>query len=105
MKGVLMMLKSLGVNISDQDLKTVEAIIPQIPAKVNEIVTFIRKRDENFETRLRALETLAFENNELLQEICRDGKRNGNYSHGATAGPATTGPGSGSNPHDSGRNS
>jgi hypothetical protein len=93
MKGILMMLKSLGVNITDKDLKTVEAIIPQIPAKVNEIVAFIRERDKNFEERLRALEVLTFENNQLLQEICRDGKRNrsiGNSdSASTTAGPGT----------------
>lgn len=51
-----MMLKALGVNVSEEHIKAIEVIIPQIPAKLNEGAAFINQSVENFDQRITRME-------------------------------------------------
>lgn len=62
-------LKMVGLDISEQDLQTLQAIIPQLPAKINEVVTAINLTLINFHERLEALERQQLETNKLLHLI------------------------------------
>ena len=55
-KGMMMMLKALGLEIAPEHLAMLQALIPQLPAKINEVVQGINAALANFDARLRALE-------------------------------------------------
>lgn len=56
MKGVIMLLKSFGLEITDQQIAELNAVLPQLPAKINEVVHIINTSLQNFDQRLRAIE-------------------------------------------------
>lgn len=56
-KGLIMMLKALGVEITPEQIAMIQAIIPQIPGKINEAAEIINRTLQNFDARLRAIET------------------------------------------------
>lgn len=56
MTGIGMMLKAFGVNITDEQIKMVEALIPTIPDKITEVYRIIDGSLQNFDGRLSALE-------------------------------------------------
>lgn len=64
MKGLAMMLKGLGINISPEHIKAAEEIIPQLPARLNQAVVIINGAINNFDQRLQALEK---QNAEILE--------------------------------------
>ena len=49
-------LKSFGVTVTPEQVKAVEDLIPQLPAKVNEIVGIFNSALQNFDARLQAVE-------------------------------------------------
>jgi hypothetical protein len=65
-------LKMLGVKISPETLAQIEALIPQVPAKANELISANMAAIKNFDERLRTLEELAEQHrlalNTLIQE-------------------------------------
>jgi hypothetical protein len=69
MKGIAMMLKALGVEITPEQIAMLQALIPQLPAKVNEAFSTINAALANFDARLRALETRQDEVWVMLQAI------------------------------------
>jgi hypothetical protein len=54
---IAMLLKSLGIKASEQDIKNLEVLIPQIPGKAVEIISQVNAACRNFDERLHALET------------------------------------------------
>jgi len=56
MTGLAMMLKAFGITITDQNLRMIEALIPQIPGKINEFVTAFNAALEDNKSRLTAIE-------------------------------------------------
>lgn len=71
--GVQIMLKSLGISISDENIKMVETLVPQLPAKIQEAVTVINASLKNFDARLAVLESqTALINSKLdaIMEFC-----------------------------------
>jgi site-specific DNA-adenine methylase len=65
-KGLILVLRAIGVNITDADAKMIETIIPQIPTKIQELWGVIKSNLENVDARLRALEQTQ---KELIQKI------------------------------------
>jgi DNA repair exonuclease SbcCD nuclease subunit len=49
-----MILKMLGVKVAPEQLAQLEAIIPQIPAKISEVIAYLNGAIKNFDDRLRA---------------------------------------------------
>lgn len=66
MTGVGMMLKALGVNVTEENIRMIEALIPQIPSKLNEFVRVFNAALQDNQQRLSRLEA-AFD--ELRKEI------------------------------------
>lgn len=56
MKGILMMLKALGLDIPPEQIAMLQVLIPQLPAKINEASAAINGALQNFDSRLRVLE-------------------------------------------------
>ncbi len=52
-----LLLKMLGVKVTPEQVAMIEAIIPQVPGKIQQVVTVINGSLQNFDHRLRALET------------------------------------------------
>jgi hypothetical protein len=80
MTGLLMALKAFGVNVSEEHVKAVEHLIPQIPTIVSETVVSIHAAKEDFDKRLQKLELqsdsiieLFQEHNRLLREVLEAG--------------------------------
>lgn len=57
-----MLLKAIGVNFTESHVKAIEAIIPQIPQKLNEAGAAVNAAITNFDARLKAIE----ESNQLI---------------------------------------
>lgn len=58
MKGALMMLKALGVEITPEQAAMIEALIPQLPARVNQAIGIINdmaERQKRIEEKLDKL--------------------------------------------------
>jgi len=51
-----MMLKALGLEITPEHIAMLQALIPQLPAKINEAAQAINAALANFDARLRAIE-------------------------------------------------
>jgi len=65
MKGVLMLLKSAGVNVTPEDMKKLEELIPKIPGLLQEGIQVINASLKNFDYRLKTLE----ENQAIMQAM------------------------------------
>jgi hypothetical protein len=65
MKGLAMMLKALGIEIPEEQLVMIQAMLPQLPAKLNEASQAINAALLNFDARLKAIEM-------RLDIICSD---------------------------------
>jgi hypothetical protein len=77
MTGLSMVLKGLGINFKPEHVATIEALIPQIPAKAVEIVTTVNTflqamdaRQKEVESRLIELTALIGKQQEALQSLC-----------------------------------
>lgn len=58
MTGLGMILKSLGVKVTEENVHQIEHIIPQVPAKIQEVIAFLNERTSTFEARINSLEAL-----------------------------------------------
>jgi hypothetical protein len=56
MTGLAMMVKAFGIKITDENLRMIEALIPQIPGKVNEFVTVFNAALEDNKKRMTEIE-------------------------------------------------
>jgi len=65
-------LKMIGVEVTEETLEMLQALIPQLPAKVNEVVTAINLTLQNFDARLNALEQSQLQQNELLHLLVEE---------------------------------
>lgn len=69
-KGLVLLLRAIGVNITDDDAKMIEGMIPKIPGMVQNIYTVIQQNMANIDTRMKALESVV---QSLKEEIERNG--------------------------------
>jgi hypothetical protein len=80
MKGILMLLKALGVELTEEQATMIQELIPQLPEKVNEVVQMINGCMKNFDERLRSIEKNQADAIRALQEfhdeMVTNGKRN-----------------------------
>lgn len=81
MKGLVMMLKALGVNITPEQVGMLEKVIPQVPAKLEEARVFIAGAVTKFDVRLRALEDNQRMTNEKLDALLERSKHEPNGSN------------------------
>jgi len=74
MTGIGMMLKAFGVNFTDEHIKAVEALIPELPAKVASAFKTVDSTLENFDCRLKTiestLEAITQNQREIIQNQC-----------------------------------
>lgn len=68
-KGMQFLFKSLGIEISPETMAMLAALIPQLPAKINEAAQAINGALANFDARLRALEARAIAHEAGLDAI------------------------------------
>jgi hypothetical protein len=68
MKGLAMMLKAMGINVTPEHVKAIEDLIPQLPGKLNQVVSTINDALKYFDQRLTTLETQHAEILALLRE-------------------------------------
>jgi len=80
----------LGVKIPPETVAQIEAIVPQLPAKIQEIIGVVNSTLQNFDKRLKAIETALAAQNELLVKLLEvyNGRTD---SGGDSAIPAGTG--------------
>jgi hypothetical protein len=69
MKGVLMLLKSIGVEITPEQIALLQQYIPQIPALCNGAAQAINNSIKMFDERLKAIETEQHAQRLLLEEL------------------------------------
>jgi hypothetical protein len=69
MKGLQMMLKALGINIPETDVKAIEELLPKIPGIVKEGIVVVNNALQNYDVRLKALETEMQLQRKMLQEV------------------------------------
>jgi hypothetical protein len=73
MFGVTTLLKSLGVNVTDEHIKQLEILLPQLPAKAQEVIKFNVEKWQQMDARLAQLEHRATnaesEHAELLEKM------------------------------------
>jgi hypothetical protein len=67
---VTAILKSLGVNIGDEDIRKIEQFIPQLPAKAQELIQFNVAMWKAMDARLEALEKGQLHDRITLSAIC-----------------------------------
>lgn len=60
MKGLMMMLRALGIEITDADAAAITAVIPTIPARLNQASEAINKAIVDFDARLAAIELVLY---------------------------------------------
>jgi hypothetical protein len=72
MNGLAMMLKAFGVNVSPEHIAAVEVLIPQIPAKLQEAVSYINGNITRFDLRMKALESAHDASLQLLEDIRKE---------------------------------
>lgn len=66
MPGLAMMLKALGVKISPEVLAQIEGLLPQIPSKINALISWNKTALQGFDERLRENERLTREIHDVL---------------------------------------
>lgn len=81
MKGVIMLLKSFGLEITDQQIAELNAVLPQLPAKVNEVVHVINASLQNFDQRLRVIEL----QQAAILEVLQNGRESNTGADGTGA--------------------
>lgn len=92
-------LKMLGVNVSAQDIANIEALIPQVPGKVSEVLVFLNTAVTNFHQRLTMLESSNAKIESQLEAILQE-LRNGRTDNlGGSESTSGTGDGNGSGQH------
>lgn len=64
-----LVLRALGVTLSDEDIKRIEEIIPQIPSHLNGAIKFLNSAVTNFDERLKAIEETQVKILEVLNVI------------------------------------
>jgi hypothetical protein len=69
MTGVGMVLKALGVNVTEQHVRMIEALIPQIPGKINEFVVAFNAALQDNRDRLTRIEEHEKTSAELLVQV------------------------------------
>jgi hypothetical protein len=81
-KGMQFLFKSLGIEITPETMAMLAALLPQLPAKINEVVQAVNAALTNFDMRLRAIEAcldaIGHEQariNAELQEVAQNGRR------------------------------
>lgn len=76
-KGLILILRAIGVTITDDDAKMIEGIIPQIPALLKNAWEVFNNNMQNINGRMIALETAVKElttaNEALRLEIEKNG--------------------------------
>jgi hypothetical protein len=55
-KLIPVLLKSLGATVAPEHIKALENIIPQIPAKANQLLHYVNNKVSDFESRIEANE-------------------------------------------------
>ena len=55
-RGMQILLKSLGLEVTPETLAMLSALLPQIPAKINEVITHVNATLQNFDQRLKTIE-------------------------------------------------
>ena len=85
MTGLGMMLKALGVNITPENITSIEVLVPQIPAKLQQAITTVNNALTNFDSRLKALESGQSEIIALLNKASKE-LEHVNTSNGSNAG-------------------
>ena len=78
-----MMLKALGINITEPQVQMIETLIPQIPERLNQAGSLINNAVKNFDARLAAIE----KTQQLILERLNDGSTNDNYIDGSVRDP------------------
>src|SRR5271154_1977461 len=68
--GVSMLLKSLGVNITDEDIKKLEILVPQLPAKAQEVIKFNISKWTEMDARLEKIQKSQEHDRLTLAAIC-----------------------------------
>lgn len=82
MKGLAMMLKALGINVTQEHIQAVEILIPQIPGRLNQATQVVNAAILNFDQRLKALE---LQNAEILTLLKEQNEPTGPESAGTTS--------------------
>jgi len=49
-------LRGLGIKVDDETAKMLEATLPQLPAKANELIHYVLRRTDEFDSRLLTIE-------------------------------------------------
>jgi hypothetical protein len=60
-------LKAAGIKISPETVRQLEVLIPQLPARANEVIEYVRRWQADFEARLTAIEETQRKILELLK--------------------------------------
>jgi hypothetical protein len=58
MKGIVMMLKAFGIEITPEQADMITALIPQLPGKVNEIIQVVNTWEARFQSISKQLEEI-----------------------------------------------
>ena len=69
MMNLAFILKSFGVKITSEQVAAIEALIPQIPGKIQQTIEVINAALANFDQRLKALEQ---DQNDTMDYLCRE---------------------------------
>lgn len=79
------LLKMLGIKVPPEVVKQIEAMIPQLPGKVQETIVLINAAVQNFDGRLRQIELVQKGHSSLLVSILEElhGQRNNRDSDDA----------------------
>lgn len=90
MNGIEILLKAVGVKVSSEVLAQTEAMLPQLPTRINEAIQFILQWQRNFDTRLKAIEATQVDILEkilgLRKEVLNGRTINGPGSQGGNRG-------------------
>jgi len=62
-----LLLKMLGVKVTPEQIAAIEAIIPQIPGKIQQTINVVNAALQNFDERLRVLEDRQLKHREWLE--------------------------------------
>jgi len=92
MKGLTMMLKALGINVSPEHIQMIESLLPVLPEKLNQVVSVVNNALTNFDGRLQTLEKQNAElkaQHALMIEALQRIEQNAGRKRPASAGSVT----------------
>jgi len=69
MNGIQMALKAFGIQIPEESIRQIEHLLPQLPAKAQELIIFANTKAQDLDIRLRALEDAFLDMKQLQLEI------------------------------------